>query len=216
MKIQKKSIERESEELDSIGVRFHFNPYPVDISKLSEDNIILPFLDEGNILSPKVMEQFIDSLKDDIFNNHDKQKRFRRSLKELVEINNPAYPHVLELPFYKYLLSTKQEIIENFLDIVNSFLSISGKEFSSIPLGERVATSYRILDFFPSFSERLNKRNNQSNIAIDSNHLFFASDSNYLICGDEKMVEKAKIIYKLCDIKTRVLTPDKFMNITVV
>lgn len=212
----KKSIEREREELDSIGVKFHFNPYPVDISKLSEDNIILPFLDEGNILSPKAMERFVDSLKNDIFNNHDKQKRFRRSLKECVKINNPAFLHVLELPIYKYLLSTKQDIIENFFDIVNSFLSISGKEFNSIPIGERITTSYRILDFFPSFSERLNKRNNQSNISIDSDHLFFASDSSYLICGDEKMIEKAKIIYKLCGVKTRVLMPAEFMNITVV
>lgn len=147
----KKSIEREREELDSIGIKFHFNPYPVDISKLSEDNIILPFLDEGNILSPKAMERFVDSLKNDIFNNHDKQKRFRRSLKECVEINNPAYLHVLELPIYKYLLSPKQDIIENFFDIVNSFLSISGKEFNSIPIGERITTSYRILDFFSFF-----------------------------------------------------------------
>ena len=76
----KESMERESEELDSIGVKFHFIPYPVDISKLSEDNIILPFLDEGNILSPEVMERFIDSLKNDILYNHDKQKIFRRSL----------------------------------------------------------------------------------------------------------------------------------------
>lgn len=212
----KKSLEIDKEGLQNIGVRFYFEPYPVDISRLSEDNIILPFLDEEGVLSPKSMEKFIESLKNDILDNHDRQKQFRRSLKECMEINDPAYPDILELPFCKYLLSPKQDIIENFPAIVDSFLSISGKNFDSIPIGEKITTSYRVLDFFPSFSERLNRRNNQSNISIDSDHLFFASESRYLISSDEKMLEKAKIVYGLCGIKTRVLHPSEFIRITIV
>jgi len=133
--------------------------------------------------------------------------------KEILEkYGKPCVEALVESALYHVRLLEKY----NFFDIVNSFLSISGKEFNSIPIGERITTSYRILDFFPSFSERLNKRNNQSNISIDSDHLFFASDSSYLICGDEKMIEKAKIIYKLCGVKTRVLMPAEFMDITVV
>lgn len=71
-------------------------------------------------------------------------------------------------------------------------MSISGKSLNGIPLGEKITTSYQILDFFPAFSEKLDRRNNQNNIAVDAEHLFCASASRFLICGDEKMVKKSK------------------------
>ncbi len=209
-------LDNEIEDLENIGVKFYFEPFAVDVSKLSEGNILRPFLDSNHILSPDAMGQFIESFKYNIFSDHEQQKKFRNSLKEVREINNPAYINFSELKIYKYLLSSKQKIIENFTDIVNSFLSISGKSLDKISIGERITTSYRILDFFPAFSERLDKRNSQSNISIDSEHLFFASDSRYLICGDEKMVEKAKIVYELCGIETKILNPSEFMNVTII
>lgn len=208
----KKSVELDKISLDDININFYFNPYLVDRNKLSSNNIILPFLENG-YMTPETMKNFIHYLiSEDIFRNHSIQKQFRSSLQECAKINNPAFKQMLNMPMFKFLLSSKEDIMNNFPEIVNSFLSISNKSLDSITLGEKITTSYRILDYFYEFSERLDRRNTQQNISIDSEHLLFASNSKYLICGDEKMCEKAKIIYQLCGIKTRVLTPDEFIR----
>lgn len=208
----KKEMNSAREILKDIEADFTFEPYYVDVSKLSKDNIVIPFLEERELFTPNSMNQLTLHLRDNIFGDHKKQKQFRNSLKECIEINNPAMSFISELPIYKYLLSEESEIVNNLESIVNSFLSISGKSLDNIPLGEKITTSYQILDFFPVFSEKLDRRNNQNNIAVDAEHLFCASSSRYLICGDEKMVKKAKIIYKLCNVKTKVLTPEHFLH----
>lgn len=207
----KREIDISRETLQNIEINFEFEPYYVDVSKLSKDNIVMPFLEEGGLFTANSMNKLISDLRDSVFNDYKKQKQFRNSLKECVEINNPANPFVSTLPLYNCLLSEESEIVNNLESIVNSFLSVSGKSLNGIPLGEKITTSYQILDFFPAFSEKLDRRNNQNNIAVDAEHLFCASASRFLICGDEKMVKKAKIIYKLCNVKTKVLTPEHFL-----
>jgi hypothetical protein len=71
---------------------------------------------------------------------------------------------------------------------VNSILSLRDKSFDSVATGEQVTTAYQILDYFPAFSEKLDRCNTQRNIAIDAEHIFMASGSIFLVCGDKKMV----------------------------
>lgn len=207
------SIKNEKVDISGLEVKFNFSTYKVDVTKLSQNNIIIPYLESGNICSPSSLENLVkDLIANDIFTNHNIQKSFRVSLKECVEANNPAFASIVDFQVYKYLLSGKEEIKLHLREIIDAFLSISGKKFNSIPLGEQITTSYRMLDFFPAFSEKLDRRNNQRNICIDSEHLFWASKSRYLVCGDNNMIEKAKLIYTLTGVSTKVKSPIDFIN----
>lgn len=190
-----------------------FDEYEVDVDKLSSNNIIIPYLENnGKKMSPQLLIDFIEALRNDILNDHKVQKQFRASLKELMTLGNPAFCAIENMPLYKYWLSTKEEIAENFENIVSSFLSITGKNLNYIPFGEKITTSYNILVFFPAYWESIDRRNNVKNVATDAEHVLLATSSRYFVCGDDKMVEKAILVYKTFDIKTKVMTPDTFMK----
>ncbi|HIF9273294.1 hypothetical protein [Photobacterium damselae] len=197
----------------TVGSPYSFPAYLVDMSKVSDKNIFTPYLKKNNgVMSQELLDEFVKELYETMFTDHKIQKQFRDSFKEVVGIGNPAFALFLELPIYKHLFSSKEVIVENLHEIVNSFLSLSNKTLDSIPLGEKITTTYNILDFFPAFSERLKKNNNIRNIATDAEHLFLASDSKYFVCGDNKMLEKAKIVYKAYGVRTKVYEREQFIQ----
>lgn len=188
------------------AVQFSFPTYKVDISKLSDENILKPYLiKNSSMMSPDIMTLFIGDLYNTIFDDHNIQKKFRKSLSEVVRLNDPAVLSILEMPLYKHLFSNKETIEENLEGIVNSFLSLSSKSIETVSVGEKITTIYNLLDFFPAFSEKLEKRNNINNISTDAEHVLFASESKYLVCGDNKMLEKTKLIYQKYEISTKAI-----------
>ncbi|HEM8211168.1 hypothetical protein I4607_11075 [Proteus mirabilis] len=197
----------------TVSSPYLFPAYPVDMSKISPNNILTPYLKRNNgIMSCILLDELVKQLYETIFTNHKIQKQFRDSLTEVVKIGNPAFEYFLDMPIYKHLFSSKETITENLNDIVNSFLSLSCKTLDSIPFGEKITTTYNMLDFFPIFSERLQKKNNINNISTDAEHILMASDSHYLVCGDKKMLEKAKIVYRTYGIKTKVYEREEFIQ----
>ncbi|MHA2760733.1 hypothetical protein [Vibrio harveyi] len=197
----------------TVSSPYSFPAYSVDMSKISDENILTPYLKKHNgLMSQELLDEFMKELYETMFTDHKIQKQFRDSLKEAIGIGNPAFAQALDLPLYQHMFSSKEVIVENLHEIVNSFLSLSGKTLDSIPLGEKITTTYNMLDFFPAFSEKLKKNNNVRNIATDAEHLFLASDSRYLVCGDNKMLEKAKIVYKAYGVKTKVYEREQFIQ----
>jgi hypothetical protein len=87
-------------------------------------------------------------------------------------------------------------IIENAIQI-----NLQGHTFG---LSERFAAIYGILDLFGYWKD---KQTNTSDYARlwDSNHAFFASHCNYFISDDLRNRYKAKVIYNIYDIDTKVV-----------
>lgn len=209
----REKLKNDVKKIKNMDIMFSFKPVSIDVSKFPEDSIFLKFLEDGHILSLRSMYKFFEYIKNEIPHNHSIQKQFRKLIKICAENNNAENNNFLKgRIFLEYLLSTKEEIKSNFIDIFDSFLSISNKSIKSIGLEEKIIISYQLLDFFPAFSEKLDRRNNQNNIRLDSNHLFFASNSKCLICNDKKMLEKAEIIYTSFGIKTKLLSPINFLR----
>lgn len=202
-----------NQDIKDISSFLYFEEYDVAADQLSENNIILPYLRNNNgKMSPQLLVDFIESLKINISNDHKLQKQFRFSLEEVMKLGNPAFEIIKNLSIYKFWLSTKEEISANFESIIASFLSITGKSINSIPFGERITTAYNILVFFPSYWENIDRKNNSRNVATDAEHVLLASSSRYFVCGDEKMVEKAKLVYSTFSIRTKVMSPDEFID----
>lgn len=190
-----------------------FPPYKVEVSKLSEDNILIPYLNQfGGVMCPALMEALIKKLADNGLGDYKLQRSFRNSFVEMVELREPAAEALLEFPLYKYLLSPPEEIEENLTSILESFLGLSGESLETIRESDKFLRTYGVLDFFPAFKEKIEKRDNMNNMLTDAQHVYVASKCSYFICGDTKSIRKAKVIYRTFNIKTKVYYIDDFIN----
>lgn len=198
---------------DPKSLKFEFLPYRVDVGKLSGGNVLLPFLDRfQGVMSPELLESFVDHLQKNGLTDYKLQRDFRNSLTEVVKLNQPAVEGIRELPIYSYLLSSPEDIEKNFISIFQSFLNIDGRSIDTISEEEKFTAAYGALDFFPVFKEKIEKKNNLNNMLTDALHVYIASKCSYFICGDKKSVAKAKIIYRAFQIKTRLYYVDNFIN----
>jgi hypothetical protein len=195
------------------GFKFEFQSYIVDVAKLSGENVLVPFLERFHgVMSPELLESFVDHLQENGLADHKLQRGFRNSLIEVVRLNQPAAEEIREWPIYSYLLSTPEEIERNFISIFQSFLSVDGRSIDTISEEDKFTVAYGILDFFPVFKEKIEKKNNLNNMFTDALHVYIASKCSYFICGDKKSVAKAKIIYRAFQVKTKIYYVDDFIN----
>ena len=194
-------------------IKFQFPPYKVEIEKLSAENVLIPFLQKSNeFMSSELMENFIDHLLENALSDHKLQRDFRNSFIEIVKLNQPALEEIREWPIYEYLLSSAEEIETNFISIFQSFLSIDGRSIDTISEEDKFTIAYGILDFFPAFKEKIERKNNLNNMFSDALHVYVASKCSYYICGDKKSVKKAKVIYRAFQVKTKVYYVEDFIN----
>lgn len=194
-------------------VRLEFQPYKVEVRKLSSENILIPYLKRfNNMMSPDLMTDFIETILENALSDYKLQRDFRNSFIEVVNLNQPATKKIRDILLYRHIFSTKEDIEENFTSIFQSFLSIDGRSTTNISEEDKFTTAYGILDFFPVFKEKIERKNNMNNMLTDALHVYIASKCSYFICGDRKLVEKAKLIYRSFNVKTRVFHVDDFIE----
>ena len=194
-------------------IKFQFPSYKVEIEKLSAENVLIPFLEKFNgFMSPELMENFIDHLLGNALSDHKLQKDFRNSFIEIVKLNQPALEEIREWPIYEYLLSSAEEIEKNFISIFQSFLSIDGRSIETISEEDKFTIAYGVLDFFPAFKEKIERKNNINNMFSDALHVYVASKCSYFVCGDKKSVKKAKVIFRAFKVKTKIYYVEDFIN----
>lgn len=199
--------------LEPKDVKLEFQSYKVDTAKLSDGNVMVPFLERfGGVMSPDLLECFVKHLQENGLTDHKLQRDFRNSFVEVVKLNQPAIEEIQEWPFYEHLLSTPEQIGQNFISIFQSFLNIDGRSIDVISEEDKFTTAYGILDFFPAFKEKIEKKNNLNNMLTDALHVYVASKCAYFICGDKKLIAKAKIIYLAFNVRTRIYYVDDFIS----
>jgi hypothetical protein len=190
-----------------------FPRYKVAIKKIPEGNLIIPYLNkfDGYMCHELINLLMIDLIEKGL-DDYNLQRDFRNSFIEIVKIGNPSSVGLLQTPIFKYLLASKTEIEENFIEILDYFLGITKKSIDTIDEREKFTTSYGILDFFPVFKEKLNKRNNMNNMLTDALHVFIASKCSMLVCGDDGLVDKAKLLYRIFKSPTKVYHVKTFIE----
>lgn len=187
--------------------------YKVAVEQIPEGNLILPYLNRFNgYICQELVDSLISDLKEKGLDDYKFQRDFRSSFIEIIKIGNPASTGLLETPIFKYLLASKAEIEENFIEILDYFLGITKKSIDTIDEREKFTTSYGILDFFPVFKEKIDKRNNMNNMLTDALHVFIASKCSILVCGDDCLVDKAKFLYRAFKSPTKVYHVKTFIE----
>ena len=190
-----------------------FPTYKVAVEQIPKGNLILSYLQRfDGYMCQELMDSLISDLKEKSLSDYRLQRNFRNSFIEVIKIGNPAAANLSETPIFKYLLASKEEIEENFVEILDYFLSVTGKTIETIDEQEKFNTSYGILDFFPVFKEKIDKRNNVNNMLTDALHVFIASKCSMFVCGDDGLVEKAKLLYRIYGVPTKVYHVTAFIE----
>lgn len=199
--------------IDGVKLKLEFQPYKVEVNLLNSNNLIIPYLKKFNsYMCPELLENLLNNFSEKVLSGHSLYRDFRNSFAEIVEIGKPVNQKVYDNLLYKNLFASKEEIEENFLEILESFLGLTGKKLSYIEESEKYTTAYGILDFFPIFKEKIEKKNNINNLLTDALHVFIASKCSMFISGDRKSIEKAKLLYRTFKVKTKVYYIDDFIQ----
>lgn len=70
----------------------------------------------------------------------------------------------------------------------------------------RIAGIFELLDFLGYWKDKVNEKSNYARL-WDSRHTFYASHCDYFISNDKRTVNKAKVVYDIYEIKTKIIMP---------
>jgi len=92
----------------------------------------------------------------------------------------------------------------SFLELIEKGISLhpQGKDFG---LHNRIAGIFELLDMLGYWTDKYSDKSNYARM-WDSNHTFFASFCDYFISDDKRTRNKAKIVYKIYEIHTIVIS----------
>ena len=196
--------------------------FKVDMSKINKSHPLYEFLESHQAkVNAQNMQELLESFYESIFDDGLLYKKFRNYVgthKE--ELLNPPPENQCDLLYFlhrscaPYIQSfdyDSAQLLMNWDTIAKSWFGFNYG--SAVPLEVLLSHGYMLLEGHPLFHDKINKsKNNLSNIHRDSNHLFFASKADYLISEDKHFREKAKFIYQVYDVKTKVVSETEFLE----
>lgn len=131
--------------------------------------------------------------------NANQKEEVRNNLDiKINEVNNYSPKDVID-----YFDAILEKSNCTFLDLIeNSIkLNVNGDTFG---LSERFAVAYEMLDLFGYWKDKQTDTSNYARL-WDSNHAFFAAHCNYFISNDHRNRSKARVVYYLYNIGTKVI-----------
>ncbi|MFQ9544963.1 MAG: hypothetical protein ACLR02_08105 [Clostridium sp.] len=149
-----------------------------------------------------------------MLDNFKSYKDFRNYIMNEFEFSNNFNDEYIQnmKPFFDALKCTDEEKLkDNWENVIKSWLKNTNND-DNINLGLMITISYILLDYHPNFKEKLKKNNKLDNIRRDSKHIYFASNAKYMVSEDENIIKKAKFIYKVFNINTKVISMNEFIT----
>ncbi|MCB0471890.1 MAG: hypothetical protein KDC56_02405 [Flavobacteriaceae bacterium] len=116
-------------------------------------------------------------------------------------INNYKPDEVIEHLNYK-LSETGQDF--TFLSLIELGISYH-KDAKTFGRSNRFAAIFELLDMFGYWKDTATSKSNYARFS-DSSHAFFASYCDYFITDDKRTRNKTEVVYKIYDIKTKVIS----------
>lgn len=196
--------------------------FDIDMSQVREDDLLKEFLEKNNgVLTPKVMVDFIKYISQEISDPKFYKKfrayvsglqaKYRKSHKSIVDQKSDYFKKII--PFFDFMLERDEsKIFSTFNEAINAFLSIDGRDQKNMDKSQKIELAYSILDFNPSFYDKVTNSNRPSNIYNDIEHLYFASEANYYVTEDRANLKKSSLVAKLLFPHLKVLSMKEFQS----
>lgn len=135
--------------------------------------------------------------------SEDQRKETRKTLGiDPKRINNYKPEEVVE-HLNKKLSETSQSL--TFLNMIEQGISYhpDGDTFGR---SNRITGIFELLDMLGYWKDTANHKSNYARL-WDSSHTFYASHCHYFITNDKRTLNKAKVVYNIYDIGTKVISP---------
>jgi hypothetical protein len=128
----------------------------------------------------------------------DQNSFFFKNSKDFLLFMEIADINVLEKDFDKYLKSY--------------FYATEYNDGQGSSLDKKIHKAYMLLGMSPLFKDNFTKKNKPSNTYRDADHIFYATESKYMITQDNNFYKKSKFIARVFNLKVKVLKIEEFMN----
>ena len=196
--------------------------YEIDMSQVKKDDLFKDFLEENNgTLDPKLMVGFIkyivDELSEPVF-----YKKFRKQVSELKSKYRKSHKSIIDqksdyfkkiIPLFDFILEQDEsKISQKFDEAMNAFLSINERKKEDLDKFQKIQIAYMLLDFNPSFYDKVTKSNRPSNIYNDIEHLYFASEAKYYVTEDKATLKKSSLVAKFLFPDLKILTMSELQH----
>lgn len=163
--------------------------YSIDMESLPRNDLLRPFLENNNgNLDATVMTEFLQNLwqkKDDpefyrSFRDQVAKIKENFEKRETVIDKNSKYFNEI-LPLLEFLTAKDPEsYIPDFHLIIHSFCAINKRNHATLKMGEKIELAYMVLDFHPSYREKIDKKNKPSNVGRDCKNLFLHPRQSFM------------------------------------
>ena len=107
-----------------------------------------------------------------------------------------------------------EELIKNLDEVIRRVMNVSLKGYidkAGSTFRDNVNTTFNLLDLIGFWKDKKTKKSNLAR-TYDAAHTFFASACDIFVSNDERARYKAKFIYTLYNVTTKVLSYDEFVN----
>ena len=185
------------------------NKYKIDFN--SED---LPYFFKiylNNLFKSTSLRELIN-VQNEFQKNMNENKEIYRYIRKVTKNNQ----NIVLIDNYKnYNLFEDKIFINNdikmtFIEYIDSCITIN-LDNEEEKYYHRFCTGYNILNSIGIDSEK-NKKSNFKNTFNDGLHAFYASYCELFVTSDLGIIEKSQIMYKLFNIKTKVINPECFIK----
>lgn len=183
------------------------------ISKVTDDNYLYIELGSNNLHKLKekpwtvyeTINQFSigkQAMKSMVNTVDEEQKdSFRKELNiDLMRINNYSPSEVIEQ------INSKSDLMGGFtlVGLIEKAIELhpQGKEFG---LHNRIGGIFELLDMIGYWKDKFNEKSNYARL-WDSSHTYFASHCDYFISNDKRTRNKARVVFEIYGIKTKVVS----------
>ncbi|QSB25466.1 hypothetical protein [Flavobacterium sp. CLA17] len=187
--------------------RFH------TISKVTNDNYLYLDLHSNDLLKikekPSIVYEtinqvpFAQNTMKSMANlaNEEQKEAFRNLLDiDMLRINNYNPVEVIEH------INSKSELMGGFtlVELIENAIGFhpQGKDFG---LHNRIAGIFELLDMIGYWKDKFNEKSNYARL-WDSSHTYFSSSCDYFISNDKRTRNKAKVVFEIYGIKTKVVS----------
>lgn len=135
--------------------------------------------------------------------SEDQKVFFRQYLNiDLSKINNYSPKEVIQH------INTKSNLLGgySFLGLIEKAIELNpqGKEFG---LHNRISGIFELLDMIGYWKDKYTEKSNYARL-WDSSHTYFSSFCDYFVSNDKKTRNKAKVVFEIYKINTRILSSD--------
>ena len=158
----------------------------------------------GGSLSPSIIEDYVNSLDEDV----EKLKRFNNALRDKREVLGNIPSKLVD--FLELTTREEYSIRNNYAEILKLHFELKGEQYNHSDASQ-LPVAYWVLNQCTGFRDKISKKNSIKNINADGLHFFYAHKARYLISSDARFLKKCNFLIGFFGLPVKAISKDDFL-----